>query len=286
MRLQFLSCLVVALGACPLAHAQAVFSSSVPAASSGTPAGSAPALPDAPQLSAGAGAPARLIEMPAPSTRAFRSVAFQAKVGTGGIGLDIATPLNRFLNLRAGAQLFDDTISIDTDGIQANGDITLQNVYASLDIFPFRHSSFHLSPGITLHNDNHIAGPFNVPGGQSFSLGEQDYTSDPAHPINGFGRLRFGNTVAPRFTIGFGNMLPRSGSRFSVPFEIGVQYTSAPTLDLELTGNGCTSDGCGPINAGAGPGNLQSEIQMLQSDLSGLRIFPIASIGVSCKFGH
>ena len=152
-----------------------------------------------------------------------------ARIGTGGIGPRCARPpLNRLLNLRGGAQFFDDTVGIDTDGIQASGDITLQNVHVSVDIFPFRHSSFHHSPGITLHNDNHIAGPINIPAGQNFSLGDQEYTSDPANPVYGFARLRFGNLVAPRFTVGFGNMLPRSGSRFSVPVEVGFEYTSAP----------------------------------------------------------
>ena len=283
MRLQSLFCLVAAAClaiACAPADAQELFSSS---------ASPAPVIPDAPSPAAAPGAlvaQARSSDDPAPSTRAFRSVAFAVKVGTGGLGFDVATPLNRFLNLRGGAQFFGYTVSIVTDGIQASGDITLENVHASLDIYPFRHSSFHVSPGVTIHNDNHIAGPISVAGGQNFSLGDQEYTSDPTNPINGFARLRFGNTVAPRFTVGFGNMLPRNGSRFSVPVEIGFQYTSPPTVDCELTGNGCTASGCGPIDSGDGPDNLQSEIQMLQADISGLRFFPIVSVGVSYKFGR
>ena len=199
---------------------------------------------------------------------------------------DVATPLSRFLNLRAGAQFFDHTANILTDGITASGDITLQNVEVSIDYFPFRHSSFHLSPGVTLHNDNHVAGPLNVAGGQTFSLGDQDYTSDPTDPLQGFARVRFGNKVAPRFTAGFGNLVPRGPHRLSFPFEFGFQYTSDPTLTLALGGSGCDADGCGPINSGDGPQNLQTEIQELQSDIRGLRFFPIVAFGVSFKFGH
>ena len=254
---------------------------------------STPAQPaDSAQTSASTNAASRAFGQAAPAEghtsvdRPFRSLAVEAKIGINGIGFDFASPLNRFLHLRAGAQFFDHTVSITTDGIQASGDITLQNVQASVDIFPFRRSSFHLSPGVTLHNDNHIAGPINIPAGQSFSLGDTDYTSDPANPVTGFSRLRFGSTFAPRITAGFGNMLPRNGSHFSVPIEIGIQYTSAPVVELALQGNACSSDGCGPINSGDGASNLQSEVQMLESDLKPLRFFPIASIGISYKFSR
>ncbi len=224
--------------------------------------------------------------MPSSSTRPFRSVGVEAKFGSGGIGFDLATPLNRFLNLRGGAQFFGDTVAINTDGIQIAGDITLQNVGVAVDIYPFRRSTFHLSPGVTVHNDNHIAGPISIPAGQSFSLGDADYTSDPTNPISGFARLRFGSSVAPRFTVGWGNMVPRTGGRIAFPVEIGFQYIAQPVLQLALNGNACSSDGCDNINSGDGPANLQSETQMIQSDLSALRIYPILAFGVSYKFGH
>ena len=270
------------------------FSSSLPASTSPEVFESSATLPDAAPIALDgaaspmlrAGGQAASPEFGDAVNRPFHSLAFEVKLGINGIGFDFATPINRYLHLRAGAQFFDQTVSITTDGITADGDITLQNVQASVDIFPFRRSSFHISPGVTLHNDNHIAGPISIPGGQSFSLGDTDYTSDPTNPIQGFSRLRFGTNFGPRVTAGFGNMLPRSGSHFAVPVEIGFQYTSAPTVELTLQGNGCSASGCGPINSADGPDNLQSEIQMIESDIRPLRFFPIASIGLSYKFGR
>ena len=86
--------------------------------------------------------------------------------------------------------------------------------------------------------------------------------------------------------MGFGNMLPHGKSRISIPFEIGAQFSTAPTLQLVLEGNACTPAGCSDINSQDGPQNLRSEVQTLQSDLGGLRIFPIVAVGVSYKFGR
>ncbi len=217
-----------------------------------------------------------------PGYRPFRSIIIQAKIGSGGAGFEFATPLNRFLALRAGAQFFDDIIQIKANGIHIDGDITLQNVSTSLDIFPFRHSSFRLSPGLTLHNDNHIAGPLSIPANQPFSLGDANYTSDPNAPVLGQARLKFGNSIAPRFTLGYANLAPVSTGRISFPFEVGFEYVSPPVISLYLTGNACDNTGCGPIDQTA----VQNEVQQLQSDLTPFRLFPILSLGIAYKFGH
>ncbi len=220
------------------------------------------------------------------ANRPFRSIAFEFKVGVEGIGFDVGTPLCRFANLRAGAQFFDHSLNPNADGLHTVGDLTLQNVQVSVDLFPFKRSSFHVSPGMTVHNDNHLFSVISVPGGASFSLGDADYVSDPSQPIYGLSRFRLGGTYAPRLTVGWGNMLPKSGSKFSVPFEVGFQYISSPSLDLHLGGNVCDNTGCGDINANDGPQNLASEVQMLNHDIAGLRFYPIVSVGLSYKIGH
>ena len=221
------------------------------------------------------------------ANRPFRSIAFEFKAGISGLGFDVGTPLCSFANLRGGAQFFDHSLNPNANGLHTVGDLTLQNVQASVDLFPFRRSSFHISPGVTIHNDNHLFSSIYVLPGQAFSLGNADYVSDPTNPITGFSRFRLGNTIAPRLTVGWGNMLPKQGSKFSVPVEVGFQYISRPTLDLHLYGNACDSTGsCGDINASDGPQNLASEVQMLNQDISGLRFYPILSIGLSYKIGH
>ena len=51
------------------------------------------------------------------------------------------------------------------------------------------------------------------------------------------------NTHKPAFTMttGWGNMIPRRGGHWSVPFEIGAAFTGAPSLNVLLSGVGCTN---------------------------------------------
>ncbi len=215
--------------------------------------------------------------------RAFSSFAVAAKISNDGAGIDLATPLAERVNLRVGAGFLSAGTSLDEDGMHVDGTFVLQGVTAAVDLYPFHHSSFHISPGVNFHNDTHVSAQLSVPSGGRFSLGDEDYTSSPVDPIHGTAHFRFGNRVAPRFTVGFGNMLPHGGKHWSVPFEIGFQYVSTPTVHLDLAGSACSSDGCGTI---VGDPNILAEQKDLENDLSALRVFPVVSLGVSYRFGN
>ena len=221
-----------------------------------------------------------------PSWKPFSAFAAAIKIGSGGIGPEFATPLNRYMNLRGSFQIFDTKLHFRTDGIYSDADLTIQNAAVMVDFFPFR-GGFHISPGVTVYGDNHLTSNLTVPGGSAFLLGPDGYSSDPKDPVTGIARVKFGNPVSPRLTIGWGNLLPRSGRRFSVPFEVGFQYISPPTLTMYLNGSVCDPhNDCGPVSGGTEPQDLQSEINELQTDLQPLRFYPILSIGFGYRFGH
>jgi hypothetical protein len=217
--------------------------------------------------------------------RPFRTYAVGLRIGTAGIGGELATPLSRHLDLRGGGQFFKYSTSFTTNGLNADGQLSLQNGYVSLDYLPF-HNGFRISPGITVHNDNHVSAVLNVPGGNTFTLGDVDYTSEASDPIHGTASINFGNTVAPRITAGWGSLFPSTGRRLSFPAEIGFEYTSYPTVQLNLAGSGCTSDGCGSINTPDNQANINAEIQKLNNDVAPLRFYPILSFGVSYRLNR
>jgi hypothetical protein len=218
--------------------------------------------------------------------RPFSAIAIGVKIGTGGIGPEVATPLNNWINLRASFQVFDHPLTFRTSGIYSVADLTIQNAQVSVDFYPF-HGAFHISPGVTIYGDNHVAANLTVPGGSAFLLGPDGYYSDTTDPVIGVARIRFGNPVSPRFTIGWGNMLPHNGRHFSVPFEIGFQYITPPTVTIALAGSVCDNqNNCGPVNQGEEQQDLQTEINELNQDISPLRFYPIISIGFSYKFGR
>jgi hypothetical protein len=220
------------------------------------------------------------------SSKPFSALAVAVKVGTLGIGFDIATPLAKKFNLRAGASFFSYSPNITEDGINVNGTLTFRSGTANLDWFPFG-NAFRVSPGVTFYNGNSLKAVATVPGGQTFDLNDTTYTSSKADPVTGTFNVLFGNKAAPSLTIGTGNMLPRkAGKHWSVPFEFGAEFTSSPTLTLALAGSACDQFGnCSKIATNpTTQANVLAEQKKLQDDISPLQAFPIISIGLGYKF--
>jgi len=217
--------------------------------------------------------------------RPFSALGVQIKAGFAGIGIDIATPLEQHFNLRAGGSFIAPNISYDIDGLSFKGNAKFRSATASLDWYPF-HSGFRMSPGVTLYNGNSFNATLSVPGGQNFDLGDGTYTSSPSDPVHGIGSMTFGRHTAPSFTIGWGNMVPRSGSRFSMPFEVGFQYIGAPKINFALMGTACNGMACDSIATDpTAQANLQQELTDINNTIAPLRFYPIISLGLAWAFG-
>jgi hypothetical protein len=219
------------------------------------------------------------------SVRPFSRLGIAVTGGSGGIGLELATPLSDHFNLRASGSYFSYYLNLTTDGYQVNGRILTRNANLSVDYFPF-HNGFRISPGVTLDNGNAVHGTVLVAGGQSFDLGDGTYTSDPNRPVTGVVALSFGNKVAPSFTVGWGNLVPHHG-HLSVPFEIGFEYIGTPLVNFNLSGNVCDSmgDPCSPIdNDPTALADEQQQRNKINNDISPLRFFPILSLGIGWSF--
>jgi len=235
-----------------------------------------------------------------PTVRPFTHPAVAVKVGMAGVGFDVALPLARKFNIRGGASFFSYADTFTADGTNYNANLQFQSSNVSIDWFPFG-GSFRMSPVLQIYNGNELTANTSVPAGQSFELGNQTYYGykNGTNPVVGSAVFNLGNQggskVAPGFTIGWGNMIPRGvGQHWSVPFEIGFVYIQAPQMQLNLTGIGCTSQTDANNNGGPSCVNIatnttaQANIQQEQVDinntLSGLQFYPVLSIGLSYKF--
>ena len=220
-------------------------------------------------------------------TLTFSTIALALTFGDGGIGGEIATPLNSRINLRAGGGFLVASTHFVADTIPFDGTIHLGNAHASVDWFLF-HNAFHISPGITFYNVANFNAAVNVPGNQSITINDTVYVSDPADPIQGSAFINFGHRLAPRLTIGHGNMIPHRDKNWTFPYEIGFDYRHVPTVAFTLGGSSCQNvKGCDLlINDPDVQSNLAEERKELTDDLAPLRFFPIVQFGVSYKFGH
>jgi hypothetical protein len=263
--------------------------------SSSTPAddSSSSAFPDAPDADATAGSKAGEIRFGLARnshlrlhTDAFSAIAVGVTTGIEGIGFQVATPLATKINLRGGVSFLNFNPTFTALDTQINGVIKFRTVNAGIDFYPYR-NSFHITPGFTFYNGNHVAANVNMVGGQTFDIADTTYTSSPTDPVTGTFDMYLGRKFAPSITVGFGNMLRRD-SHWSIPTEIGIEYIGAPTATLNIRGTACSPvDGCTQVQTDASTqANIVQEQNDLNKDISLLRFYPILSVGVSYRFGH
>lgn len=202
-----------------------------------------------------------------------------------GYGIDIAVPVSEKVNVRGGFNAFGLSHDFDNDGITLAAQMRLRSVSAHLDWFPFG-GGFHLSPGVMLYNGNEVNANAVVPAGRTFDLGNQSLLSNPAKPVTGTFGLSF-KKVAPSVRLGWGNIVPRSAKRWSIPFEIGFVYSNSPTAVLNLSGSACASNGTNCRDIATEPqlqADLKEEQAQLNDDLTVLKVIPVISLGFSVKF--
>lgn len=221
----------------------------------------------------------------AEGSRPFSEVGIGVKASLLGAGIEAATPLAPGFNLRAGFNAFSYNRTFAKDGVSYGGQLRFRSAEAHLDWFPFA-NGFHVSPGVLVYNGNQITANAAVPGGQTFTLNSTTYTSDPANPITGSGKIDF-YKAGPMLSVGWGNLLPRGRHRFSIPFEIGAIYTGSPKVTLNLPGGACDSSGlnCQPINSDPSfQSNVTAEKGKLNKDMSPFKFYPVISVGFGVKF--
>jgi hypothetical protein len=212
----------------------------------------------------------------------FSRIAIGTKTGTLGLGGQIATPLTRWLNLRGGVDFFNFGYGFAQDGANYNGQLHLKSGLVSLDWFPFRFG-FHISPGVLIFKSG-VAATLFVPGGNTFSLGDTDFTSSPSDPVTGNASVVFSRSIMPALTLGFGNMIAREGRHWSVPLEIGAAYTGHYTSQLNLAGSACTPGICRSTSDPTIQQSVAQEQTSLNESMKHYQIYPIVTTGVSYKF--
>jgi hypothetical protein len=234
------------------------------------------------------------VTLPPPSTirpktyRPFSSVGIASHTGLAGAGFDVATPLAGKFNIRAGSDFFSYATTFQQQGANVAINLRMRSSRASLDWFPFG-GRFRLSPLMVFANNNRVQATALIPSGSTVTLNGQDYISSLTDPMHGSGRIDF-RKISPGFTFGFGNIIPRTKSRISVPVEMGFYYVGQPRLQVSFSGSACDptqppSIGCQSVTQDAGfQQNLAAFIARNNNNLSYASFLPILSIGFGYAF--
>ena len=227
---------------------------------------------------------------PAPSKpfRPFTRIGVDWHTGLGGVGIDVATPLAKKFNVRAGYDYFGYSTGFQEQGADITADLQMRAGHASLDWFPFG-GHFRLSPGLVFANNNQIRATALIPSGSAVTLNGQNYVSSTTDPLHGSGSIFF-RKVSPGFTLGFGNVIPRTKSHLSFPIEAGFYYVAQPKLTAAFSGSACDpsvspSVGCYSVNQNPRfQSNLEAFIARNNHNLSYASFFPVFSLGFGYSF--
>ena len=226
--------------------------------------------------------------VPAPFTR----LGMSAGMGAGGINLQAATNVNRYINLRLVGNVFNYTVSnVNTNGMNLNGKLNLASSGLSVDLYPFPSHGLRFSPGVLFYNHNSANATVTVAGGTSFTLDNTTFYSSTSNPVTGNGTLGL-NAQNPAFTMttGWGNLISRRGGHFSIPFEVGAAFVGTPKVNLALTSGQVCTDQQGTANCQDVAtdqyvqSSLQAQIAKYQNDLNPLKVYPIVSVGIGYNF--
>jgi hypothetical protein len=220
--------------------------------------------------------------------RPLSGIGIESYAGVGGIGFDVATPVLRKFNVRAGSEFFRYSTTFQDQGATVAIAVRAQSGHASLDWFPFS-SRFRLSPLIVFANNNRVQATALIPPGNTVTLNGQDYISSVTDPLHGAGSIDF-RKASPGFSLGFGNVVPRTSSHFSFPIEAGFYYVGQPGLKVSFTGSACDpleppAIGCQSVNQdGDFQQSLAGFVARNNHNLSYISFFPIFSFGFGYAF--
>ena len=171
----------------------------------------------------------------------FNHLAIGAEVGTTGWGFEVAMPLTHYVTFRTGFTTlprFNVNFDIDytTKGVEKNVDVRgrvhMSDYKLLADIYPFKHSSFHVTGGFyaglpdlgTVRN----TGLLEVDEGEGLEIGDVFVRPDETGTVH----LKLQTkSFKPYVGLGFGRPIS-SKHKTSVAFDLGVMFWGKPALKV------------------------------------------------------
>jgi hypothetical protein len=207
-----------------------------------------------------------LIALFAPSVAAAQGLALGARVGTFGLGGEVALQLTERLVVRGGLGISPLEPGVTFSGVDVS--LKMPTVYnVGLDLY--LNGAVRVGGGIMFRRrDPEVTGDFSAPQ----EIGGTTFTPQEIGMLTG---VIASNRKAPYVLIGFGRHTAPGVGLF---LDLGFAFMGDPTVRLGAR-DGTLSDGADPLMSA-----LQQEAMEFEADMRGyLRFWPILSLGI--RFG-
>lgn len=213
-------------------------------------------------------------------------VAIGARVSTLGPGLEVATGIKPWLDVRGVINGFNYSRDYtDDDGNEYEGKLKLFTTGALLDLHPFG-GVFRLTAG-GLYNGFALKG--NTKDAQTFEYETDDFTYRSTDG-RADAKIDFPK-FAPYLGLGWGRPIKPDGN-FWFSFDLGVMLQGSLNADLNLTGTGTVTDNSNPANTRtvnfAEDEAVQADIanyeRQLEDEAKSFKYYPVIGLGFGYKF--
>ncbi len=205
--------------------------------------------------------------------------------GSLGVGFAAAVRVHSKVNIRGQFNMFSFSHDFENtdDNITLNGALKIRSFNAYVDYFPFG-GGFHISPMFQLSNTSKVTLASTIAGGKTFDVDDVSYMSSPNNPVKVAGGVSL-KSGKPGVVLGWGNIAGHR--RVTVPFELGVIFSSAPVATMSFTGTICQTNGSNCRDAGS-DATFQARVKKEETDLNDtirpFRFYPVLSLGLGFRF--
>ena len=198
-------------------------------------------------------------------------LAVAPKIGTLGLGADVVFGISQSFSLRSGASYGPLSFSASLGDVKYDIETEILAVPLLLDIHPGG-GHFRLTAGAYLQPSS-SADLTSTPG-RNTQIGSHTYPPEVIGTLTG--KIEVNETLTPYLGIGFGNAVAED-QLLTFMLDLGVVFQS---YDFELTSNGAGMT----TKLDTFRVDLQKEEDSVQSDLDGLKVYPVISLGLALHF--
>ncbi len=207
---------------------------------------------------------------PQASSKQQLGLGVTARVGTLGLGVDVAKSFGPQFSSRLGFNFGNVNSSRTESGVSYDAKLNLSSIQLLGDYHPFG-GSFRITGGL-LSQSNKFGVTGKPDANGTYTIDNNTYTA--AQVGNLTGEYQYGNSIAPYLGIGFGQ--PASEG-FGFNADLGVMFTGSPKVSLTASNpafnnNSTTRD------------RLDRQERQTENDLKGFNVYPVLSVGVSYGF--
>lgn len=205
------------------------------------------------------------------SGSALADVGAGLKIGTNGIGVDVAYAFNNSLSARVGYSYANFGFSYNDTDVEYDSTLKLSNLNLLLDWNVA--GGFRVTAGLVPQkNKINVTGK---PTGGTYTLNGVTYSSSDITDLSG--EIKSGNSVAPYLGIGYGIVAGRGVNFYA---DLGLQYQGSPKVNLSATcGSSLNASACSGLQS-----NVAAEQAKLADDIKNFKWYPVISIGLTVGF--